>query len=232
MRSYAVNNVGLSYDDRMSEAIETNGSETPLLKAAIVFTIVKFLIGSIRDFSGAVVTLREVDEREAAKQLIRLGQRYAGEMSSNDEGDQMLAMTVMACSLMETLLMLACICYKHSVTSSKAWRKNRRAKKGRSFLDTLNNTELTTLIAVAEELQWFSTDIPEEFRNAVSPEEFESVMATVPKGLLPSEAAAKLAREARNRLHPGYCLREKIDLSDSKLLTEVWLSRVWRLPAF
>lgn len=203
----------------MPEVTETDAPQSGL-EGAILITTLKFLIGSIGDFSGAVTTFRAREEREAARQLILIGQRYAEEMSNDDGKDHMLAMTVMACSLMETLLMLACICYKHNVTNSDAWRNNRKAKKVRSFMDNLSHTELSTLIAIGEELLWFSPDVPEEFRKAVSPEEFESVMANVPKGSLPSEVAAKLAKEARNRLHPGYCLREKIDLSDSTMLVQ------------
>jgi hypothetical protein len=140
-------------------------------------------------------------------------------MTKCAERDIQLAATIMACSGLETLLMLACLCYRDRVTSSKAWHKNSKTKKRYSFLQNLERTELATLISVGLELSWFSAKIPEEMVREVNPTELAEVLSFVPSGELPSLVAANFPKDSRNRLHPGYCLRNDEDFEDSKSLT-------------
>jgi hypothetical protein len=184
------------------------------LEGIIARSVGKFILGSLFEFSDSKLRVRDSEERGAAKMLLQIGGRYASELQENKG---VLALTIMACSLLEMLLLLACLCYKNRVMLTTGWRENRRVKKNRTFLDNLTRTELNVLVTIGEELQWFSSTIPEEFIAEVgNTVELENALRSLPGNAIAAEIAARLAKDARNLLHPGLCLRVGNDLENEE----------------
>jgi hypothetical protein len=200
---------------------EIEDVEVPsVLQGVIARSVLKFVLVSFIEVINGKLSLRRADERQASIKLLNLGKHYFGEMTECSEHNIQLAATIMACSGLETLLMLACLCYRDRVMLSKSWRKNPKVKKHNSFLQNLERTELTTLIGIGAELDWFSADIPAEFSEKVDPAELADILTFVPSGESPSLVAATFAKDCRNRLHPGNCLRNDEDFEDSRSLTK------------
>lgn len=82
---------------------------------------------------------------------------YIEELSRATDGEAFFAASVMGCSVVESLLMLACIRHRNDVTMSKAWLAfaRRRRKYGKLLHELLPRTDLADLIAIGQELGWF-----------------------------------------------------------------------------
>jgi hypothetical protein len=193
----------------------------PILEKAVEQTLIKLFIGTFIGLVEGKLALRNTEERRAMIHLMKLGKIYFTEMCQCCEANAKLSSIVMACSGLETLLILACLCYKNEVITTRVWSKVSKKVKGKSFVQTLQDRSvgIATLIEIAECLGWFSPETPSEFTESVSPQEMESFLALIPIGETASSVAPRFAKDVRNLLHPGVCLRTGRDIeSDESLL--------------
>lgn len=156
--------------------------------------------------------------------LLKLANVYFSEMSTCAQADAQLSAVVMACSGLECLLMMTCLCYKQEVAATKIWKKAAKKAKHKSFVGVLQdrNVGLSLLIDIGASLGWFSNEIPRAFASAVEPDELDSMLSLVPAGETAALVAPRLAKDMRNLLHPGACLRSGRDFeSDVTLFSGV-----------
>jgi hypothetical protein len=91
---------------------------------------------------------------------IRLASYYFDQTIACSEKQAYFAASVMGCSVLETVLMLACIRDSEGVLRTKKWKdfhqKNRR--RGKFFDELLPWIDLGHLIGIGTELKWFPED--------------------------------------------------------------------------
>jgi hypothetical protein len=192
----------------------------PRLQAAFVRIYYGVITSMVFEYTSGRLALRDRAERNIVVGLFRLGAAYTEEMSKCGNVEAKLSQVSMACSLLEVLLMLSCIRFKQNVVTTKSWRNVARRAKKKTFASTLQdkNVTISSLIEIGQELGWFGNQLPVEYISDADKEEVDQFIAKVPKGVHPMSNIPTLAKDVRNMLHPGKCLRENLDPSDPDTL--------------
>ena len=143
--------------------------------------------------------------------LIQSAGAYLEEMSRSLAGEAYFAGSVIGCSALEALLMMACLRDREAALQTKTWRSfaKRNRKRGKLFVELLPWVEIGTLLAIGEELDWFRDD--DRVQRIFAELEYWEEALTEQPGLAtkPLEAARQLI-ESRNLLHPGRIFRSKV----------------------
>ncbi len=169
--------------------------------------------------------------------LYELAHQYQTEAVRCSDNKAYFAAGIAGCSMVEAILMLACVRDRDLVFQTQAWkafaRKERR--RGRTFSELIPWIDFGNLIPIGKELGWFSPhrEATENFfaayRAAHGDSDIDEVLEECPGLMVSPLEAVTNVHELRNCLHPGKCLRQgmKIEEKMAKLtLGLVYISLV------
>lgn len=156
--------------------------------------------------------------------LYQLAHRYLDETIRCNDNEAYFAGGIVGCSMVETILMLACVRDRDVVLQTQAWKAfaKKERRRGQSFSELIPWIDFGKLIIIGKELGWFSAhrETTENFLAAYAPStDVDDVLKECPEMVMSPLDAVTRVHELRNFLHPGKCLRQntKIDEKMAKL---------------
>ena len=149
-------------------------------------------------------------------QLTKTSADYFSEMQRCTLGEAWFSAAIIGCSVVESVLMIACMRNNGEVTKTASWKRfaASKKKKGKLFRDLALWLDFGSMISIGKELGWFpeGEDFSINFINSYGA--MEEVMAECPQMILSPAQAILNVHEMRNRLHPGKCIRDKFVSND------------------
>jgi hypothetical protein len=152
------------------------------------------------------------DEAEAAVLMLTLTKQYLLEMGRCHQSGAQFAATVMGCSALEAMLMLSCLGFKDSVVTSTTWHKH--AKKTKTFVQNVSHADLDLLVGLGAELKWFPLGMSSKVIQSFPGVDMKKLDEALRSSGLGHQLTAVIARQLRNHLHPGLCLRENVQINE------------------
>ena len=164
--------------------------------------------------------------------LYELANQYLGEAVRCSENRAFFAAGIAGCSMVEAILMLACVRDRDMVFQTDAWkafaRKERR--RGRTFSELIPWIDFGNLIPIGKELGWFSPDreTTEAFfaayRAAYGEDAgVDEILEECPDLMVSPLEAVIRVHELRNFLHPGKCLRQGMKIEEKMAMLTLGL---------
>lgn len=188
------------------------------------------LVDSIYEEAGSGWKIRSGAEEmaDAALQAITRTRQLLQELQLCIKVDATFAGTVIGCSTLEGLLIVACLGRKSQVVTTKAWHNF--AKRKHTFVQNIGRIDLGILLSVATELGWFAKNIvPDDLidyllRSAPgAAENFKRARNELSEsGGSGGDIVAVTAKSLRNFLHVGKCIRERISVDPQGIQVGYW----------
>jgi hypothetical protein len=148
--------------------------------------------------------------------LYEVAHRYLDEMIRCNANEAHTASGIVGCSMVEAVLMLACVRDRDSVLHTAGWKifAKKEKRRGDRFSELLPWIDFGHLMAIGKELGWFSADqsVTERFLHHYSID--DEILKDIPKLLSSPWDAATQLHELRNYLHPGKCLRHRVNFDE------------------
>jgi len=163
------------------------------------------------------------EEMEAALDALSVALTYFDDAQSCLNASAFIAGGIVGAATLEALLMALLVLRKDEVIASRVYL-HKTSNGKRTLLEFLRHADLGGLIEIAQELDWFHCDgIPMSFEAQFLSQMVPTARAGLIKHLENIKdlglEAARTAKHFRNLVHPGRCIRDKVDLKTEDGMT-------------
>lgn len=183
---------------------------------------VRLMIGLWAPFSMFPLTASGMERYKITRNLYELGRQYLDEASRCSANNAFFAAGIAGCSMVEAILMLACVRDRDMVFQTHAWKAfaKKKKKRGSTLSDLLPWIDFGNLISIGKELDWFSPhkETTENFFAAYrlddNDTEVDDMLEELPEMMVSPLEAVNRVHELRNFLHPGKCIRQGVKIEE------------------